>query len=188
MLGHGLCALERLPAFFASVLVCWHDSEASFSVHLPTTPQTILPRIIFISSNEKARSVWERTLPRERGRGLVVRRLADRKDVVLTERPIKVFDRDAALLSHLLEVLRPADPLIREPSEHLKVAIGILLYGHPPSCRRKPTMSWPVRHVNHHEPRGAAAASKLLQMFRITKSYQTKRAISCLSLPMPDVK
>ena len=34
-------------------------------MHLPTTSQTILLRIVFISSNEKARSVWERTLPRE---------------------------------------------------------------------------------------------------------------------------
>jgi hypothetical protein len=49
------------------------------------------------------------TETRKRGRGLVVRPLADRNDVVLTERPIKVFDGDAALLSHLLEGLRPAD-------------------------------------------------------------------------------
>jgi len=49
---------------------------------------------------------------RKRGRGLVVRPLADRNDVVLTERPIKVFDGDAALLSHLLEGLRPADGLL----------------------------------------------------------------------------
>ena len=34
-------------------------------MHLPTTSQTILLRIVFISSNEKVRSVWERTLPRE---------------------------------------------------------------------------------------------------------------------------
>jgi hypothetical protein len=33
MFGHGLGALERLPAFPATVLVCWHDSGASFSVH-----------------------------------------------------------------------------------------------------------------------------------------------------------
>ena len=51
--------------------------------------QTILPRIIFISSNEKARSVWERTLPREEtlkesaGRDLVVRRLEDRNKTPL---------------------------------------------------------------------------------------------------------
>jgi hypothetical protein len=37
----------------------------SLILGVPTVPQTILPRINFISSNEKARSVWERTLPRE---------------------------------------------------------------------------------------------------------------------------
>ena len=77
-------------------------------MHLPTTPQTILPRIIFISSKGK-----------------------------------------------------------------------VLLYGHPPNRRLSLLWVGSVQHVNHYELRGAAAASKLLQ---------TRRAISYLSLPMPDVK
>lgn len=64
-------------------------------MHLPTTSQTILLRIVFISSNEKARSVWERTLPRadtqrKRGRGLIVRRLADRKELSVQYRSLTV--------------------------------------------------------------------------------------------------
>jgi hypothetical protein len=33
MLGHCLSALERLPAFFATVWVCWHDLGTSISGH-----------------------------------------------------------------------------------------------------------------------------------------------------------
>jgi hypothetical protein len=78
---------ERLPAFLATDIGRLVWLKSSFSVRLPTKSQTILPMIVFISSNKKARSVWERTLQREQtlkekgGRGRVVRRLADRNDV-----------------------------------------------------------------------------------------------------------
>src|SRR3990170_1150906 len=100
---------------------------------LPPPPQTILPRIFFISSKEKARSVSGRTLPREQtlNESAVAASssgaLAERNDVVPAKRPIKILDDNAALLGHLLEGLRPADrlldvadALIREASEHDK--------------------------------------------------------------------
>ncbi|MGB6196778.1 MAG: hypothetical protein WBF49_10600, partial [Methyloceanibacter sp.] len=40
-------------------------SGSAPAIRCATRPQTILPRIVFISSNEKARRVWERTFPRE---------------------------------------------------------------------------------------------------------------------------
>jgi hypothetical protein len=117
--------------------------KSSFSAGLPTKSQTILLMIVFILSNEKARSVWERTLPREET--LKESEIAasssgasHRNDVVLTESPIKVFDGDAALLRHFFEGFRPADcllnvadTLIREASKHNKGSHRASPYGHP---------------------------------------------------------
>ena len=74
------------------------------------SPQTILPRTLFISSNENARRVSDglyrvsqRSTPalmRSRHRGP-----RDRNDIVAAERPVGIFDSNANLLGHLLEGL-----------------------------------------------------------------------------------
>ena len=106
--------LERLPAFLAAVLVGSHDSRASLSGHLR---RGLRPSYLGSSSYRRMRRragsgsvVSARAdAQRKRGRGLIIRRLANRNDVVLAKRPIHVLDSNATLFGHLLEGLCPAD-------------------------------------------------------------------------------
>ena len=77
-----------------------------------------MPRILLISSNEKARRISDRTLPSEEelkascGRALIVSRFEHRNDIVTANRPAKHFDDGATLLGHRFEGVGPADRVL----------------------------------------------------------------------------
>ena len=110
-------------------------SGSAPAIRCATRPQTILPRIVFISSNEKARRVWERTFPREQtlNESAVAASSSGASQIAMTSYWPSVqymfLDSNATLLGHLLEGLRPADrffdladALIRETSKHNKLS------------------------------------------------------------------
>src|SRR5262245_47705012 len=89
MLGDGLGALERLTAFLATILVGWHNSGAdSQDIRDNASDHPAEDHLHFVEREGPqclgADIATRADTQGKRDRGLIVRRLADRNDVVLT--------------------------------------------------------------------------------------------------------